>query len=226
MKSDFGDKFLPNARPNPGGAARALNTNDTSLASSLASEQQLHRFLYDSFLSATLMHKDSVPAIVYAHNRNDVLNEQGVRTVLKELSRIATRHKLLVCNLSEGNTTFEVLKHLPSELARVCGSQIVALDLSFNRIVCHSWEKVEPVLDQLLAKHVVEYLDMSNNYFPPLETLKQDRRLSEKFCSFGNRLSLLSYDANSFTGDADIDYWLRNARVFKQQAYGCKYIHD
>ena len=167
-----------------------------------------------------------MPAFLYAHNRDDILNEQGVRTVLEELSGIATRHKLLVCNLSDGNMTFEVLKHLPSELASVCNNQILALDLSFNRIVCHSWEKLEPVIDQLLGKHIVEYLDLGNNYLPPLETLKQDRRLSEKFRSFGNRLSLLDYDANPFTGNADIDYWLGNARAFKQKAYGCKYMDD
>ena len=172
------------------------------------------------------MHIDPVPAFLYAHNRDDVLNEQGVRTVLRELSRIATRHNSLVCNLSEGGMTFEVLKRLPSELASVCNNQIVALDLSFNSVVCHSWKELEPVLDQLLGKRVVEYLDISNNYLPPLETLKQDRRLSEKFCSFGNRLSLLGFDTNPFTGDVDIDYWLRNARAFKQPAYGCKYIED
>ncbi len=171
-------------------------------------------------------HTDLMPAFVYAHNRDYVLDDNGVKTVLKELSRLAQRHDSLVCNLSEGNMTLEILGTLPTKLASTCGRKIVALDLSFNRILCKSWEEIEPVLDQLLGKCVVQYLDLSNNYLPALETLKQNKRLSEKFKNFDNRLSLLGFDSNPFTGDSDLDYWLRNARAFKQQAYGCRYTED
>ncbi len=105
-------------------------------------------------------------------------------------------------------------------------SKVAALDLSFNRIRCNSWEETEPVLDQLLGDGVVQYLDLSNNYLLALETWKQNRRMSEKFKKIGNRLSLLGFDSNPFTGNSDIDFWLRNARAFKQQAYGCRYTED
>jgi len=49
-------------------------------------------------------------------------------------------------------------------------SKVAALDLSFNRIRCNSWEETEPVLDQLLGDGVVQYLDLSNNYLLALET--------------------------------------------------------
>ena len=167
-----------------------------------------------------------MPAFVYAHNRDYVLDDDGVTRVLKELSRLAQRHDSLICNLSEGNMTLEVVATLPTKLASTCGSKVVALDLSFNRILCNSWEEIEPVLDQLLGNCVVHYLDLSNNYLPALETLKQNGRLSQKFKSFDNRLSLLGFDSNPFTGDSDLDHWLRNARAFKQKAYGCRYTED
>ena len=66
--------------------------------------------------------------------------------------------------------TLEVLETLPSKLASTCGSKVVALDLSFNRIRCNSWEEIKPVLDQLLGDGVVQYLDLSNNYLLALET--------------------------------------------------------
>lgn len=165
-------------------------------------------------------------AFIYANNKDHALDQNGVSRVLQELSRVARRHDFLVCNLSEGKMTLEVLATLPSRLERVCGSQIVALDLSFNRILCNSWEEIEPVLDQLLGKRIVQYLDLSNNYLPALETLQQDKRLSEKVKNFGNRLSLLGCDSNPFTGNADIDYWICNARAFKQEAYGCRYTDN
>jgi len=108
---------------------------------------------------------DLRPAFVYAHDKDYVLDHNGVRRVLRELSRVAPRHDFLVCNLSEGSMTLEVLNTLPSKLESVCGSQTVALDLSYNRIVCNSWEEIEPLLDHLLGKHVVQYLDLGNNWF-------------------------------------------------------------
>lgn len=118
----------------------------------------------------------------------------------------------------------EVLDPLPSKLQSICGNQVVALGLSYNRICCNSWEEL--VLDKLLGERIIQYLDLGNNYLPALETLKQDRRLSKKLKSFGNRLSLLGFDSKPFTGNPDIDYWLHNARAFKQEAYGCKYMDD
>ena len=176
--------------------------------------------------AAVLLAVRQMPAFIYAHNRDHVLDQPGVETVLEQLSRLAQRHDELVCNLSEGKMTLEVLEALSSKLQSGCGSRVVALDLSYNNIRCTSWEQVEPFLDQLLGKQTVQYLDLSNNYLPALETLQQDRRLLEKFKAFGNRLSLSGFDRNPFSGDAEVDHWLSNARAFKQVAYGCRYPED
>jgi len=161
---------------------------------------------------------DLRPAFVYAHDKDYVLDHNGVRRVLRELSRVAPRHDFLVCNLSEGSMTLEVLNTLPSKLESVCGSQIVALATPGKRS-SHCWiTSWESTLFSTLTSATIG--------FPALETLKQERRLSEKFKSFGNRLSLLGFDSNPFTGNSDKDYWLRNARAFKQEAYGCRYTED
>ena len=159
-----------------------------------------------------------MPAFFHAHNKDYVLDDEGVMRVQKELSRLAPRHDSLVCDLTDGRMTLDALETLPSKLASSCGSKIVALDLSFNTIGCNSWEDIEPVLDELLE--VVGSVDLGNNYLPALETLKQNARLSQKFKNFGNRLSLLDYDSK------DEDFWLSNARAFKQLAYGCRYTED
>ncbi len=52
------------------------------------------------------------------------------------------------------------------------GLRISALDLSFNRIQCNSWEELEPVLDQLLGQRIVHLLELGNNYLPALDILK------------------------------------------------------
>jgi len=163
---------------------------------------------------------------MYENDKEYTLDQHGVSTVLEELSTIAPQYDFLICNLADGRMTFEVLAALPSRLEEVCGSKIVAVDLSFNRILCNSWEEIEPVLDQLLGKRIVQFLDLSYNDLPALETLQQNSRLSEKVRNFGNRLSLLGRDGNPLTGNADIDYWICNARAFKQAAYGCRYIDD
>jgi len=113
----------------------------------------------------TLAPTDPMPAFIYAHDQDDVLDHKGVTRVLRELSQVVSRHACLVCNLSEGNMTLEVLKTLSSQLESVCGNQIFALDLSYNRIHCNCWEEIEPVLDQLLGKRVVEYLDSATTIF-------------------------------------------------------------
>ena len=122
-----------------------------------------------------------MPAFICSHIKDPVLDDEGVKMVVEELPQVAERHDFLVCDLSKGQMTLEVLKTLPSELVTVFESKSVALDLSFNRMHCNSWEEIEPVLDQLLGKHIVHYLDLSNNSLPALETLKQDRRMSDKF---------------------------------------------
>jgi hypothetical protein len=117
---------------------------------------------------------------MYENDKEYALDQHGVSTVLQELSTVARQHDFLICNLADGRMTFEVLATLPSRLEEVCGGKIVALDLSFNCILCNSCEEIEPVLDQLLGKRIVQYLDLSYNDLPDLETLQQNNRLSEK----------------------------------------------
>ena len=170
---------------------------------------------------------DVMEPFIYARSREDVLDDTGVAIVLRELSGVAKRRKYVVCDLSEGDMTFAVLQTLPAKLAALCKVEelrILALDLSFNRIQCNSWEELEPVLDQQLGQRIVHLLELGNNSLPALENLKQSARLSEKFNSFGNRLSMLGYDSNPFTGDPDLDHWLSNARHFKHEVYGRTYI--
>ncbi len=122
--------------------------------------------------------------------------------------------------------TFSILQTLPAKLAALCeveGLRIFALDLSFNRIQCNSWEELEPVLDQLLGQRIVHLLELGNNYLPALDSLKQSARLSEKFYGFGNRLSMLGYESGPFTDDPDLKHWLSNARNFKHEVYGITY---
>ena len=163
---------------------------------------------------------------IYAHSREDVLDDNGFAIVIGELAGLAKRRKHIVCDLSEGSMTFSVLQTLPAKLAALCKVEelrIFALDLSFNHIKCNSWEELELVLDQLLGQRIVHLLELGNNCLPALDGLKQSAQLSEKFYGFGNRLSMLGYESGPFTDDPDLVHWLSNARNFKHEVYGSTY---
>ena len=46
-----------------------------------------------------------------------------------------------------------------------------------------------------------------------------------QFKPFGARISL-GMDGSPWTGMEDVDYWILNARQFKQKSYGYKYNSD
>ena len=66
---------------------------------------------------------------------------------------------------------------------------VYALDLSLNRIKA-DWEELLPIVRDFLGTKTVEYLDLSLNYLPALETLQQSDVLLRGYTAYGETLSL------------------------------------
>ncbi|DBA73832.1 TPA: hypothetical protein ACH3X2_009582 [Trebouxia sp. C0005] len=100
-------------------------------------------------------------------------------------------------------------------------TQVFALDLSLNQIRAN-WQDFLPVVKSFLNGNVVQYLDLSMNCLPALESLQKDTVLLDKYKSFGERLSF-GLDGNPLNHNKEIDHWIQAARKFKQVAYGYEY---
>lgn len=124
----------------------------------------------------------------------------------------------IACDLSSSGLTLEAAFQLAELMQAQTG--VFALDLSLNGIKISSWGEVCRLARKLL--HAVEFLDLSLNYLPPLESLKEDKAAEKELKDFRVRLSLGS-DCNSLCGDPDVEHWTRNARSFKQEAYNVDY---
>lgn len=159
--------------------------------------------------------------IMYANPQERLLDEKTLPVVVQELKQRATlglASDSIVCDLSSSGLTLDAAFQLAELLQARTG--LFALDLSLNRIKADSWGDVCRLARKFL--HAVEFLDLSLNYLPPLQSLKEDKVAEKELKGFRDRLSLGS-DCNSFCGDPDVDHWTRNARRFKQEAYGFEY---
>ncbi len=161
---------------------------------------------------------------VYANPQERFLSDKAtVFVALKELSRVLHYSDRIVCNFSSSGLTLERAKELPQRLKQL--TKLYALDLSSNFIRVADWQDAYTLADDFLRDNAVQYLDLGLNYLPPLQSLTQDVSLYNKFKAFGPRISL-GLDGSPLTGMEDVDYWIHNARRFKQEAYGYEYVSD
>ncbi|DBA89733.1 TPA: hypothetical protein ACH3X2_004614 [Trebouxia sp. C0005] len=159
--------------------------------------------------------------IMYANPQERLLDEKTLPVVVQELKQRAALgldSDSIVCDPSSSGLTLEVALQLAELLQPRTG--LFALDLSLNRINVNSWDDVCRLARGFLD--AVEYLDLSLNYLPSLQSLTQDKVAEKELKGFRDTLSLGS-DCNSFCGDPDVDNCTRNARRFKQEAYGFEY---
>ncbi len=118
----------------------------------------------------------------------------------------------LVCDFSSNNFSLQHLEIVARWLQQpTTGVEIYALDLSFNRILCPSWEEFVPLVKQLSVH--VRHMDFGGNYLPPL--LESDASLRSL-----QSLVSLSVPYHSQCGDPWVDYWTERSRQFKELAYG------
>jgi len=75
------------------------------------------------------------------------------------------------------------------------------------------------VIAALLKEQLVQYLNLSLNYLPALESLNKDPAMKRELCSYGNKLTL-GFDNEMLVGEPDVDYWTQNAKDFKRIACG------
>ena len=146
--------------------------------------------------------------------------EEALRPTLLELADFYKNHvKLfpkestrLVCDFSSNNFSLQHLEIVAGWLQQpTTGVDIYALDLSFNRILCPSWEEFVPLVKQLSVH--VRHMDFRGNYLPPL--LESDASLRSL-----QSLVSLSVPYHSQCGDPWVDYWTGRSRQFKELAYG------
>lgn len=159
--------------------------------------------------------------IMCANPQERLLNEKTIPIVMQELKQrqnLGFDSDSIVCDLSSNGLTLEAAFQLAEHMQAQTG--VFALDLSLNRIRVSSWAEVCRLARKPLD--AAELLDLSLNYLPPLESLKEDKVAEKELKGFGDRLSLGS-DCNSLCGDPDVDHWTRNARRFKQEAYDFEY---
>ncbi len=146
--------------------------------------------------------------------------EDALRPTLLELAEFYRKHVLifpkasrrLVCDFSNNNFSLQHVEALAQWLQKsTTPISIFALDLSFNRIQCSSWENFVPVV-KTLSNHV-EHLDFGGNYLPPI--LESDRSLT----LLHSKVSL-SVPYNSECGDPWVDTWTERSKQFRESAYG------
>ena len=87
-----------------------------------------------------------------------------------------------------------------------------------NRIQT-DWASLNEVVNRLFGPNLVEYLDLGMNYLPAISSLDEAFAVKQNFAKLGQRLSL-ALDCDSYTGIADFDCWVKNARRFKREPYG------
>ncbi|DBA98920.1 TPA: hypothetical protein ACH3X1_014666 [Trebouxia sp. C0004] len=154
---------------------------------------------------------------VYSNPQERHLNQDNIFVALAELKETLLISNPTVCNLSASGLTLDSMPLLITELEPL--KQVFALDLSLNHIRA-TWQELLPVVESFL--NVVQYLDLSMNYLPALQSLQKDTVLLNKYKAFGERLSF-GLDGNPLTHNQEIDHWIKAAKRFKQEAYGYEY---
>ena len=146
-----------------------------------------------------------------------VLHDELFDTVLLKVTTMARLRNPLVVHLAGANLQFRHLQRLTAHFEQT-ETRVFALDMSMNRIQT-DWASLNHTVNRLLGSNLVEYLDLGMNYLPPISSLDESLAVKQNFAKLGQRLSL-ALDCNSYTGIADLDYWTKNARTFKREAYG------
>lgn len=160
-----------------------------------------------------------------AYIRNDArtryLPTSGWSELVKDIAHLCLTYKPaeVLVNLSDNDLTLTTVRELVESLEKTKDIHgLLALDLSLNRVQA-SWEEIVPLIATLLKKPLVQYLNLSLNYLPALETLDNDPLVKQELYSYGRRLSL-GYTYQLLIGEPDVDYWTQNAREFKRVAFG------
>ena len=152
--------------------------------------------------------------------RERYLADTGLSKLVSEICSLLDKYgpDRVVVNLSENDLTFSSVRELVDLLSkREPATRLLAVDLSLNRMQA-SWKEMSVVTAALLEQQLVQYLNLSLNYLPALETLSQDSEIERKLGSYGCRLSL-GFDHEGSIGEPAIDDWTQNARNFKRIAY-------
>jgi len=140
---------------------------------------------------------------VYSNPQERHLNRDNISVALAELKETLLFDNRIVCNLSASGLTLDCLSVLPAQLKPLK-------------------QELLPVVKSFLDGDVVQYLDLSMNYLPGLQTLQEDTGLLNTYKSFGERSSF-GLDGNPLTGNKEINHWIKAGRRFKQEAYGYQY---
>ncbi|KAA6428028.1 MAG: hypothetical protein FRX49_02690 [Trebouxia sp. A1-2] len=158
--------------------------------------------------------------------RNKIKELKQQHAELRQMKNAQQQQLLVSADTPEGqnaqsdsglNLRFDHLSRV-TKYVKDTRTRVFALDMSMNRIET-DWTSLTPVLDTLLAEQLVQYLDLGMNCLPPLSSLKELPAEKQTFRKFGWQLSL-GLDCVSYSGDPDLDYWIKNARTFKLVAYG------
>lgn len=153
------------------------------------------------------------------------LTDDLFETVLHKVTNVSKFRKPVVVDLAANNLHLNHLLHLTEHFENT-ETRVFALDMAENRIQT-DWAALNNIVDRLLGLQLVMYMDLGMNYLPPICSLEKFPAVKQNFLKFGQRLSL-ALDCDRYTGQADIDMWITNARTFKilnvrrckREAYG------
>jgi hypothetical protein len=146
-----------------------------------------------------------------------ILNDELFDTVLHKVTTVSTLRNPVVVHLAGANLHFQHLQRLTNHFEQA-QTRVFALDMSMNRNQT-DWASLNEVVNRLLGSNLVGYLDLGMNYLPAISSLDESLAVKQNFAKLGQRLSL-ALDCDSYTGIADFDWWIKNARTFKREAYG------
>ena len=159
---------------------------------------------------------DMAPRVIRAPQQR-IVTDELFDIVLQKVTTESKLHQPVTFSLVGANLQFrhfqKLIKHFEQTQTRV-----FALDMSMNRIQA-DWASLNVEVNRLLGPGLVLYLDLGMNYLPAISSLDQSESVRHNFLQLGQRLSL-ALDCDSYTGVADVDWWIRNARTFKTEAYG------
>ncbi len=154
---------------------------------------------------------------VFRAPQQRILNDELFNTVLHEVTTVSSLHHPVVVYLAGANLHFQHLHRLTHHFEQT-QTRVFALDMSLNRIQT-DWASLNEVVNRLLGSKLVGYLDLGMNHLPAISSLNESSAVKQNFMKLGQRLSL-GLDCDSYTGIADFDWWVKNARTFKTEAYG------
>ena len=117
------------------------------------------------------MHGFMSAPYVYSNPQERHLNRDNISVALAELKETLLGDNPIVCNLSASGLTLDCVSGLPAQLKPL--KHVYALDLSLNRIRA-TWQQLLPVVKSFLDDDVVQYLVLSMNYLPSVQTLQAD----------------------------------------------------